>query len=376
MTRARKYSGKTVDEATEIALAELDAELEDVEIRVINTGRSGILGFGGEPAEIEVTAPGEGGSSYDDDYEDVEEDSQEASADSSASSDSEDTASRSRSRSRNRNRNRGRGRGRGRGDDERGEDKQQPEAVESSSAGSDQREESNEEEAPSRGRRGQRGGRGRGGRNGRSSERSSSDDRDDRPARSERSERPARAERPARSARHEREDRPDRSEQNNDSQPIIREKDEEAEQLVSELIDYFLGAMGVVADTYIREDDEEGSMTFEIEGQDAGLLIGRRGETLQALQFLIRMVTNRQLGRKAYVVIDIEDYRERRVQMLRRLARRTAGRVGSSGREDSLEPMSPAERRIVHMALAGHPEVRTESEGEGNQRRVVIFPND
>jgi spoIIIJ-associated protein len=134
--------------------------------------------------------------------------------------------------------------------------------------------------------------------------------------------------------------------------------------------------MGVVAETYIREDDEEGSMTFEIEGQDAGLLIGRRGETLQALQFLIRMVTNRQLGRKAYVVIDIEDYRERRVQMLRRLARRTAGRVSSSGRDDSLEPMSPAERRIVHMALAGHPEVRTESEGEGNQRRVVIFPND
>jgi spoIIIJ-associated protein len=117
-------------------------------------------------------------------------------------------------------------------------------------------------------------------------------------------------------------------------------------------------------------------MTFEIEGQDAGLLIGRRGETLQSLQFLIRMVTNRQLGRKAYVVIDVEDYRERRIQMLRRLARRTAGRVSSSGREDSLEPMSPAERRIVHMALAGHPEVHTESEGEGNQRRVVIFPND
>ena len=60
--------------------------------------------------------------------------------------------------------------------------------------------------------------------------------------------------------------------------------------------------------------------------------------------------------------------------MLRRLASRTAGRVGSSGREYTLEPMSPAERRIVHMSLAGHDEVRTESEGEGNQRRVVILP--
>lgn len=349
MTRARKFSGKTVDEATEIALAELDAELEDVEIRVINTGRSGILGFGGEPAEIEVSALGDAGSSYDDDFEDAVEDSEEE-------------APRPRSRSRNRNRNRGRGRGRGRGGGDQASDEDQPQSEPAEASADD---DSEQEEAPSRGRRGQRGGRGRGRRNGRNSERSSSDDRDNR---DERSEQSAREDRPARSGRN--------SDRNTDSQPIIREKDEEAEQLVSELIDYFLGAMGVVADTYIREDDEEGSMTFEIEGQDAGLLIGRRGETLQALQFLIRMVTNRQLGRKAYVVIDIEDYRERRVQMLRRLARRTAGRVGSSGREDSLEPMSPAERRIVHMALAGHPEVRTESEGEGNQRRVVIFPID
>ena len=293
MTRARKFSGKTVDEATESALAELGAELEDVEIKVISTGRSGILGFGGEPAEIEISRPGEDGSPYSgDDFADsIEPSSQpEAIAD---GADSDDAAPRGRGRSRNRNRGRGRGRGR-----------------------------------------------------------------------------------EGRSQRDDREQRSDNSQRSEDSQPIIREKDEEAEQLVSELIDYFLGAMGVVADTYIREDEEDGSMTFEIEGQDAGLLIGRRGETLQALQFLIRMVTNRQLGRKAYVVIDIEDYRERRIQMLRRLARRTAGRVGSSGREDSLEPMSPAERRIVHMALAGHPDVRTESEGEGNQRRVVIFPND
>jgi len=343
MTRARKYSGKTVDEATEIALAELDAELEDVEIKVVSTGRSGILGFGGEPAEIEISLLGEGGSSYDDDFEDAvdePEDSQESS-DEPAARETEEHAPRKRSRNRNRNRARGRGRnGRDRDED------QQSDAPEASAPeqDSDSREEKRESgDGESSGGRGNRG---------RSDNNGDSGERDDRPERNGRNDR------------------------NEDSQPIIREKDEEAEKLVSELIDYFLGAMGVVADTYIREDDEEGSMTFEIEGQDAGLLIGRRGETLQALQFLIRMVTNRQLGRKAYVVIDIEDYRERRVQMLRRLARRTAGRVGSSGREDSLEPMSPAERRIVHMALAGHPEVRTESEGEGNQRRVVIFPND
>ena len=337
MARARKFSGKTVDEATEIALAELDAELEDVEIKVVSTGRSGILGFGGEPAEIEISMPGEGGSSYDDDSDDPIGDvrtSEESSAGSHDSGDSklEDASPRG-GRGRGRNRNRNRGRGRGRNDADR-DVQPQIEASSQAPASDDSDAESESNDGDDRGR----------GRNRRADNRS------------------------------DRQDRSERSEDNQRSQPIIREKDEEAEQLVAELLDYFLGTMGVVAETYIREDDEEGSMTFEIEGQDAGLLIGRRGETLQALQFLVRMVTNRQLGRKAYVVIDIEDYRERRVQMLRRLARRMAGRVGSSGRADSLEPMSPAERRIVHMALAGHPEVRTESEGEGNQRRVVIFP--
>jgi spoIIIJ-associated protein len=368
MIRARKYAGKTVDEATEIALADLDAELEDVEIKIVSTGRSGILGFGGEPAEIEISLLSDGRSSFSDDFdEEAVADSPEESAESApraASADSEEETPRNRGRSRNRNRGRGRGRSNRDGDEE-----QQPEAVESSSEAPATK--ATDEEKPSNGRRGRRGARG-----GRDAERSPSNERDERPEAHARPERDDQDDRPQREERSDRPERKQRPQNNEDSQPIIREKDEEAEQLVSELIDYFLGAMGVVAETYIREDDEEGSMTFEIEGQDAGLLIGRRGETIQALQFLIRMVTNRQLGRKAYVVIDIEDYRERRVQMLRRLARRTAGRVASSGRDDSLEPMSPAERRIVHMALAGHPEVRTESEGEGNQRRVVIFPTD
>ena len=338
MTRARKFSGKTVDEATEIALAELDAELEGVEIKVVSTGRSGILGFGGEPAEIEISLLGDDDSSYDDDFDEPDAMADEAGERDEPAADSGTGSSEGGSRSgRGRTRNRNRGRGRSRGANGRDRDGRQP--VDASSEDSGRRSEPQDDE-------------------------NSGNCSDDRGGRRD----------GRRSQRSERQDRPERQDQDKHPQPISREKDEEAEQLVSELIDYFLGAMGVVAETYIREGDEDGSMAFEIEGQDAGLMIGRRGETLQALQFLIRMVINRQLGRKAYVVIDIEDYRERRVQMLRRLARRMAGRVGSSGREDSLEPMSPAERRIVHMALAGHPEVRTESEGEGNQRRVVIFP--
>ena len=357
MNRARNYAGKTVDEATEIALADLDAELEDVEIKVVSTGRSGILGFGGEPAEIEISLLSDVRSPFSDDFEEeTKVGSFDESPESVPAADSEAAAPRSRSR----NRNRGRGRGR---NSQTRDDEQQPADIESSSEAP--AEEATDEEQLSNGRQGRRSARG-----GRSGDRSPSNGRE------ERYEAQPSAERGNQDYLPERDQRSDRPQNSEGSQPIIREKDEEAEQLVSELIDYFLGAMGVVADTYIREDDDEGSMTFEIEGPDAGLLIGRHGETLQSLQFLIRMVTNRQLGRKAYVVIDIEDYRERRVQMLRGLARRTAGRVASSGRDDSLEPMSPAERRIVHMALAGHPEVRTESEGEGNQRRVLIFPTD
>jgi len=302
---------------------------------------------------------GDGDSSFDDDFDEPGAMADEAGEQDKPAADSGSGSSDGESRSgRGRPRNRNRGRGRSGGGNGRDRDNRQP--VDASSEDSGRRSEPQDDEN-SGNRSDDRGGR----RDGRRSPRS---DRQDRP---ERKDQPEHQDRPERQERPERQDRQD---QEQPSQPISREKDEEAEQLVSELIDYFLGAMGVVAETYIREDDEDGSMTFEIEGQDAGLLIGRRGETLQALQFLVRMVTNRQLGRKAYVVIDIEDYLERRVQMLRRLARRMAGMVGSSGREDSLEPMSPAERRIVHMALAGHPEVRTESEGEGNQRRVVIFP--
>ena len=152
------------------------------------------------------------------------------------------------------------------------------------------------------------------------------------------------------------------------------ERDAEAEQMVAQLLSYLLSSMGVQAETYVRDELESGSIVFEIEGADSGLLIGRRGETLAAVQFLVRMIANRQLGRKCYVIIDVEGYRERRADMLRRLARRTAGRVASSGRPASLEPMSPAERRIIHMALADHPRVRTESEGEGNRRHVVVLP--
>lgn len=304
---------------------------------MISPGRSGILGFGGEPARIEIELVGQAAAraseAADEDDGNVEE-SDVAVTESPAESSEEPAESSEDKEERPERSARGRGR------------------------------------APrARGARGT-GGRTRGGR-GRSGGRR--DDAEAAPISSTRDE-PGSDQQPGNgrsqeSAVAEYEDEKPRE---RDRPPA--ERDAEAEQLVAEVLDYFLATMGVVAETYVRDDTEDGSLVFEIEGEDAGLLIGRRGETLQALQFLVRMVVSRQLGRKAYVMIDVEDYRQRRAEMLQRLARRTAGRVASSGRSSALDPMPPGERRIVHMSLASHKRVKTESEGEGNQRRVVILP--
>ncbi len=111
---------------------------------------------------------------------------------------------------------------------------------------------------------------------------------------------------------------------------------------------------------------------IDIQGVDAGLLIGRRGETLQALQFMVNMMMSHERGEWSNVAIDIERYRERRETSLRSQAQRMATRVAANGSPMTMEPMSAADRRIVHMALADHGRVTTQSSGEGSDRRVTI----
>ncbi len=113
---------------------------------------------------------------------------------------------------------------------------------------------------------------------------------------------------------------------------------------------------------------------IDIQGDDAGLLIGRRGETLQALQFVVNMLLSRQQGERTMVMVDVEQYRERRHQNLRLLANRTAKQVAASGTPITLEAMSAADRRIIHMSLTDNGQVATESSGEGLERRVTIRP--
>jgi spoIIIJ-associated protein len=121
---------------------------------------------------------------------------------------------------------------------------------------------------------------------------------------------------------------------------------------------------------------EEGLPTVElsIHGEYGGILIGRRGETLGALQFLAGLLTSRRAERRVRVVLDAEGYRERRSRLLRDIALRAAERAQRYRQPIFLDPMVPAERRIVHMTLADHPGVSTHSVGEGDSRRVVVSP--
>jgi spoIIIJ-associated protein len=130
----------------------------------------------------------------------------------------------------------------------------------------------------------------------------------------------------------------------------------------------------VIARRAESTSDEPQHWTLEIQGRNLGALIGRRGETLAALQYITRLIASRDLERRANIVIDVEGYKSRRETMLRRLAKRMAEQAVQRGRTVSLEPMPPHERRIIHLALRDNPNVTTESVGEGDHRKVTIIP--
>ena len=116
----------------------------------------------------------------------------------------------------------------------------------------------------------------------------------------------------------------------------------------------------------------EGVVTFKLHGSDMGILIGKHGQTLDSLQYLTNLVANKNSAERIRIVIDIEDYRERRVETLNRLAQRLADKVKRTGERVVLEPMNPHERKIIHVALQNDRRITTLSEGEEPYRRVVI----
>ncbi len=116
------------------------------------------------------------------------------------------------------------------------------------------------------------------------------------------------------------------------------------------------------------------NINIEIYGDDLSILIGPKAETLNALEFITRLIVGKELGRSVSLTLDVEGYRARRVSALRKLARRMANQAVKTGRRQFLEPMSGSERRIVHIELRSNPKVTTESRGEGNRRKVTISP--
>jgi spoIIIJ-associated protein len=115
-------------------------------------------------------------------------------------------------------------------------------------------------------------------------------------------------------------------------------------------------------------------INLNVKGDDLGILIGRRGQTLAALQHVVRLIVANQAKARVPIVIDVEGYKQRRYEALQALARRVAEQVKTRGRPFALEPMPAYERRIIHLTLADDPDVATESTGDGEVRKVVIVP--
>ena len=159
-----------------------------------------------------------------------------------------------------------------------------------------------------------------------------------------------------------------------------RRPDAGPERLGQQLLTEILERMGISAKVDVgsgAELTEEGQVppiVLNITGGDLGILIGRRGETLLALQYLVRLMVSHRLKQWSDLVVDVEHYRIRRRRQLENLAQSMAERVVREGRSAALEPMPPYERRVVHMALRRHLKVTTQSVGEGERRKVTILP--
>ena len=235
---SQQFQGKTVEEATKLALEELNANLEEVKIEVVSPGKSGILGLGGEPAVIDVTSL---------------------------------TKSKSK-----------------------------------------------------------------------------------KPSKSIKKEKVSNTEKTA--------------------SRELDDIDEETEKLAIDIVNYLLSSLKVEVKTFFRDKDDfdTKSIYFEIEGDDSGLIIGRKGETLRSFEFLISFIIKRQLDKRVRVILDVEGYQERRRSNLVSVAETTAKKVIRYGKPIKMDPMSPFDRRIIHLALEKDKKVVTESQGTGPRRQVVI----
>lgn len=351
-------SGRTVEDALNAALRKLGARIEDVELTILDEGKRGFFfGAGARDAQVRVERKqpsGRGGGG--------------TAPPARREQQSQETESGGRRR-------RG-GRGRGRRSDD---------ATSSGDTNGKSNGKSN-------------GGRQRSGGSSRSSSRRSYDqpvpeltDSDflKRPTDEDFAEAPAEEPR----AQHRQEQRPRRersSRGRSNAEGRARERRRQAEPFIEPNIDHELvDVAATVVDDVLRILDLDASINLrepltagdgrgsalaviDISGDDLGVLIGRRGETLLNLQYLVNLIVGRRYPDEGGVTIDIEHYRHRREEQLVDLANRMADRVRENGNPITLEPMSAADRRLVHLTLADDPDVETHSTGDGEDRKVVI----
>jgi spoIIIJ-associated protein len=333
----REFTGKNVEEAIRAAMKEFEADLSDLDIEILSQGSRGILGVGGEEARI-LAAP--------------------RSAVAAASSVREDTAPEQKARP--------------------AEAPPAPAAPAPSAPGPDSGAELDEDDAAADQaielaraeegrRRGSRGGRERAGRVGRAGA-------SERPSR-ERGTRTPRAERSQSGADAERADRPAR-----EPAPFVPAKPmeelSEKERAVLEeakaVLEELLRLMDLTGTVEIGMGSETAKLN--VKGDDLGVLIGRRGEKLASLQHLVNLIVARKEGQHNRIAVDVGNYRGRREEQLRDVAKRAAERVVKTGKIIQLEAMPAVERRIVHVALVDNDKVRTQSVGVDPSRRIVILP--
>lgn len=143
---------------------------------------------------------------------------------------------------------------------------------------------------------------------------------------------------------------------------------------VREYLETLFKAMDIQADIKIEFNETDNLLDIDVEGPEMGILIGKRGQTLDALQYLISLAVNKKSDSYIRVKLDTENYRARRKETLENLARNIAHKVKRTRKAVSLEPMNPYERRIIHSALQADKHVTTHSEGEEPYRRVVVTP--
>ena len=159
-----------------------------------------------------------------------------------------------------------------------------------------------------------------------------------------------------------------------ESQPEHDALLDRTESVVSKIL-HLLNLQAQVSAHYgSTERDGRHNIHVDIRGNDLSVLIGRRSETLSAFQYIASLIVGKEEQQFVQLTVDVEGYRDRREKQLIQMAQRMADQVSKSGRRQTLEPMPSAERRIIHIALRDHPDVKTESTGEEPYRKVMILP--